>query len=237
VLRVARRRRSFRHAVNVEVQGGAAPLLDRRREQRLLASLLDAAASRGQALVLGGDPGIGKSRLLSEAARGAEARGMTVLTSAGVQSETHLPFAGLHQLLRPVRDRAADLPAAQRAALDAAFGVTDEVAPERFRIAMAVLDLLSDVATEAPLLVIADDAQWLDRPTSEPAWRSKPTWYLVSTDDRMIPPPAQRAMAQRAGATLTEAAGSHSIYVSQPAVVADVIAQAARSLREAAGVA
>ena len=62
---------------------------------------------------------------------------------------------------------------------------------------------------------------------SEPAWRSKPSWYLVSTEDRMIPPPAQHAMAERAGATVTEATGSHSIYVSQPQAVADLIQQAA----------
>jgi pimeloyl-ACP methyl ester carboxylesterase len=63
---------------------------------------------------------------------------------------------------------------------------------------------------------------------SDPAWRSKPSWYLVATDDHMIPPLAQRAMSERAGATVSEAAGSHSIYVSQPKAVADLIAQAAR---------
>ena len=62
---------------------------------------------------------------------------------------------------------------------------------------------------------------------SEAAWRSKPSWYLVATDDRMIPPPAQRSMAERAGATVVEAAGSHSIYLSQPAAVAELIEQAA----------
>ena len=62
---------------------------------------------------------------------------------------------------------------------------------------------------------------------SEPAWRSKPSWYLVASDDRMIPPPAQRAMAERAGATVTEVPGSHSIYLSQPQAVADLIRQAA----------
>jgi pimeloyl-ACP methyl ester carboxylesterase len=62
---------------------------------------------------------------------------------------------------------------------------------------------------------------------SEPAWRSKPSWYLVATDDRMIPPPAQRAMAERAGATVSEAPGSHSIYLSRPQAVTDVIRQAA----------
>jgi pimeloyl-ACP methyl ester carboxylesterase len=62
---------------------------------------------------------------------------------------------------------------------------------------------------------------------SEPAWRSKPSWYLVATDDRMIPPPAQRAMAERTGASVTEAPGSHSIYLSQPQVVANLIKHAA----------
>jgi pimeloyl-ACP methyl ester carboxylesterase len=68
----------------------------------------------------------------------------------------------------------------------------------------------------------------LNGAVSEPAWRTRPSWYLVAADDRMIPPPAQRAMAQRAGATVAEAPGSHSLYVSQPRVTADVIAQAAQ---------
>jgi pimeloyl-ACP methyl ester carboxylesterase len=62
---------------------------------------------------------------------------------------------------------------------------------------------------------------------SEPAWRSKHSWYLVAADDRMIPPPAQRAMAERAGASVTEAPGSHSVYLSQPEAVASLIKQAA----------
>jgi pimeloyl-ACP methyl ester carboxylesterase len=62
---------------------------------------------------------------------------------------------------------------------------------------------------------------------SQPAWRIKPSWYLVAADDRMIPPPAQRAMADRAGATVSEVAASHSLYVSQPRATADVIKQAA----------
>ena len=63
---------------------------------------------------------------------------------------------------------------------------------------------------------------------TEPAWRTKPSWYLVATEDRMIPPPAQRAMSERAGSTVTEVSGSHAIYVSQPAAVAALIQQAAR---------
>ena len=69
---------------------------------------------------------------------------------------------------------------------------------------------------------------------SAPAWRTTPSWYLLTTEDRMIPPPAQRAMATRAGATVAEAAGSHAIYVSQPAAVVSLIEQAAAAVRAAA---
>ena len=69
---------------------------------------------------------------------------------------------------------------------------------------------------------------------SEPAWRSKPSWYLVATDDRMIPPPAQRFMAKRAGATVVEAKGSHAIYVSQPEAVAGLIEKACKDAKATA---
>ncbi len=65
---------------------------------------------------------------------------------------------------------------------------------------------------------------------TEPAWKTKPSWYLVATEDKMIPPPAQRQMATRAGSTVAEAAGSHAIYVSKPEVVAALIAKAAKSV-------
>jgi pimeloyl-ACP methyl ester carboxylesterase len=68
----------------------------------------------------------------------------------------------------------------------------------------------------------------LNGAVSEPAWRSRPSWSLVATDDRMIPPPAQRAMSERAGSTVVEEAGSHAIYVSQPRAIADLIKHAAR---------
>ena len=145
----------------------AAPLVGRERERTVLRTLLDDVAVHGQALVLRGRPGVGKSRLLSEIAGTARKRGMSVLTATGVQSEADLPFAGLHQLLRPVRARVSELPSIQRAALDAAFGLTGDDAPEHYRIAMAALDLLSEVAADAPLLLVVEDAQWLDRPTSE----------------------------------------------------------------------
>lgn len=145
----------------------AAPLLGRKAEQQLLTSMMNDVSEHGAALVLHGEPGIGKSRLMFEAERMARERGMTVLSALGVQTEAQLAYAGLHQLLRPIRKRVSDLRDVERAALEAAFGWTDEGAPEQFRIAMAVLDLLCDVATDAPVLVVVEDGQWLDRPSSE----------------------------------------------------------------------
>jgi pimeloyl-ACP methyl ester carboxylesterase len=69
---------------------------------------------------------------------------------------------------------------------------------------------------------------------SEPAWKTRPSWYLITADDRMIPAPAQRFMAQRAGSTVIEVAGSHAIYVSQPKGVAALIEQAAKGVKRAA---
>ena len=90
----------------------------------------------------------------------------------------------------------------------------------------------ADVPAELAAFMADSQVPWgveaLNGAVSEPAWRSKPSWYLVASDDRMIPPPAQRAMSERAGSTVVEAPGSHSIYVSQPRAVAELIAQAAR---------
>lgn len=91
---------------------------------------------------------------------------MQVLSCTGVQCEAHLPFAGLHQLVRPILDGADGLPAPQRAALLAAFGMAEVAAPEFFLIALAVLDLLADAAARVPLLV-AEDVQWLDHSTCD----------------------------------------------------------------------
>ncbi len=175
------------------------PLLGRDAEIELLASLLDGVQGGGGALVLYGEPGIGKSRLLAVAAGFARERGFTVLSATGVQSEAHLPFAGLHQLVRPLRFRTADLPAAQRAALDAAFGLGQEPAPERFRIAMAVLDLLGEVATDAPLLVLAEDAQWLDRPTTEVLAPAEAITLLDASAQQLSPAIRDRLLSEAAG--------------------------------------
>ena len=97
----------------------------------------------------------------------------------------------------------------------------------------------ADVDPERAAFMADSQVPWglggLTEPISEPAWRSKPSWYLVAAEDRMIPPDAQRFMSKRAGATVAEAAGSHAVYVSQPAVVANLIAQAAREAIAHAG--
>ena len=91
-----------------------------------------------------------------------------------------------------------------------------------------------DVNAEAAAFMADSQVPWgvdaLGGTISEPAWRAKPSWYLVTRDDKMIPPPAQRQMSKRAGSTVVEAAGSHAIYVSNPRVVVDLIEKAAKAV-------
>ena len=95
----------------------------------------------------------------------------------------------------------------------------------------------ADVEAEKAAFMADSQVPWgveaLGGTISEPAWRTKPSWYLVATDDKMIPPPAQRFMAQRAGSTVAEAAGSHAIYVSQPNAVAAIIEKTAGAVKAA----
>ena len=95
-----------------------------------------------------------------------------------------------------------------------------------------------DVEPEKAAFMADSQVPWgVEAPSgtiSEPAWKSKPSWYLIATDDKMIPPDAQRFMSKRAGSTVVEAKGSHAIYVSQPRAVAALIEQAAKSLKAAA---
>ena len=100
---------------------------------------------------------------------------------------------------------------------------------EKFAESFAA-DLPADLAAFMADSQVPWGLEALNGAVSDPAWKSKPSWYLVSTDDRMIPPPAQRAMSERAGSTVIEAAGSHSIYVSQPRATAELIERAAREV-------
>ena len=142
---------------------GRAPVLTgRHKEREVLGRLIDAVRSgESRALVVRGEPGVGKTALLDDMA--ARASGCRVVRAAGVQSEMELAFAGLHQLVAPMLDRLEHLPVPQRDALWTAFGVRPGPAPNRFVIGLAVLSLLSDVAEEQPLICLVDDEQWLDR--------------------------------------------------------------------------
>jgi len=142
-------------------------LIGRDAELTLLAGLIDQACARGGAVVLLGDPGIGKTSLLRAASAQALGKGFTVLETVGVEAEALLPYAGLHQLLHPVLGSAGALPVPLRRALLTAFGEDDGDAPEPFFIALAALCLLTEVASPRPLLVAADDVQWLDHPTQD----------------------------------------------------------------------
>jgi len=142
-------------------------LVGRARELASLEERLARIGAGGGALLIRGEAGVGKSALLGAARRIADERGMATLTTIGIQSETHLAFAGLHQLLRPALSALDGLPAPQRAAVQAAFGLTNAEAPDFFLIALAALDLLSDMAALVPLLLVIEDAHWLDAATSD----------------------------------------------------------------------
>src|ERR687893_781505 len=137
------------------------PIFGRERELARLERLVDGVSEHGAALLVRGEPGIGKSTLLAAASRRAEAAGMRVLRASGVQSEARLPFAGLHQLVLPVLGRAEHLPAPQRTALLAAFGMVEAEGTARFFVALPRLDWLPAVAARPPLLVVPGAAPWL----------------------------------------------------------------------------
>jgi DNA-binding CsgD family transcriptional regulator len=136
-------------------------LYGRDAERSRIGELLDGARkSRGAVLVISGEPGVGKSALLDDTRD--QAGDMTVLRGTGVETETHLPFAALHQLVRPVLSHIENLPQPQAAALRRALGLAAGGSDDRFLVSLAALSLLADAAEPRPLLCLVDDAQWLD---------------------------------------------------------------------------
>src|SRR5262245_57766501 len=134
-------------------------LLDRRSERATLDEIL--ASVRGgssRTLVLRGEAGVGKSALLDYLEQ--QAARFRVVRTAGVESEMELTFAGLHQLCAPFADRFEALPDPQRDALGTALGLQGGDVPDRFRVGLAVLGLLSDLAEDRPLVCVVDDTQW-----------------------------------------------------------------------------
>jgi DNA-binding CsgD family transcriptional regulator len=142
-------------------------IVGREHELEVLTAAVDAAAKAGSSLAVCGEPGIGKSALLEAAARRGRERGYVVLRTVGVEAESPLPFAGLHNLLSPILKAADDLAAPQRRALFSAFGIEEGGSPEPFLICLAALQVLTDVAARQPVAVIVDDLHWLDQPSRD----------------------------------------------------------------------
>ena len=141
-------------------------LLGRRSECQTLDRLLEAVrGGESRALVVRGEPGVGKTALLQYTIDSASE--LSVLRAVGVQSEMELTFAGLQQLSAPLLDRLDRLPGPQRDALATAFGLTAGGTPDRFIVGLAALGLLSEAAGDRPLLCVVDDAQWLDRASAQ----------------------------------------------------------------------
>ncbi|GAA4789641.1 LuxR family transcriptional regulator [Actinomycetospora chlora] len=140
-------------------------LLGRDAERRELTERLDEIGHGGVVLGLVGEPGVGKSALLADVTEHARASGFRVLAARGAGSETHLPYAALHQLLRPLLPHADRLPEHQRESLLACFAMADPGAVNPFFSALAVLELLVDAAAEAPVLVHLDDLHRMDQPS------------------------------------------------------------------------
>jgi DNA-binding CsgD family transcriptional regulator len=215
----------------------AVPLLGRDHECAVIdAVVADARAGTGGALVVRGEPGIGKSALLGYARQ--HAAPMLVLSAVGVQAESDLAFAGLHELLRPVLAYLGELPDTQSQALAGALGLAPSRHADRLLISAAVLSLLARAAEEGPALCVVDDAQWVDRPSAD---------ALVFTARRLRAERLAILFAAREGeATRFEAAGLPDLVLtgldqrSAAAVLASRARQAPpvvrdRLLAEAAG--
>ncbi|MFF4354764.1 ATP-binding protein [Streptomyces sp. NPDC001530] len=125
------------------------------------------AASGGRALVLRGDSGVGKSALLGHVSQLAASQQHRVIRAAGVEAESELPFAGLHQFLYPLLSYIDRLDEVHRKVFDAVFGRSEGTAPSVMTLGIAVLDLLALAASQHPLLLVLDDGQWLDASSTE----------------------------------------------------------------------
>jgi DNA-binding CsgD family transcriptional regulator len=214
-----------------------AALFGRERELRIIEEQLDGVSDRGSALLIRGEAGVGKTAILEAAKLRATRRGMPLLAATGVPSETNLPFAGLYELLRPIVERTERLPGPQQDALRAAFGLADVPATELFLIALGALELLSDFASEHALLLVVDDAQWLDPSTiSVLAFiarrlQSEPILLLVASRDLPETPFADIVQELRVEG-LNEAASRELLQAHSPNLSGEI---RDRVLSESAG--
>jgi DNA-binding CsgD family transcriptional regulator len=152
--------------VDAMLQGRVMTLIGRRSECGMLDQLVAAVRTgESRVLVVSGEPGVGKTALLDYLAE--RAADCQVARATGVQSEMELAFAALHQLCAPVLGDLDHLPPPQRDALRTAFGMSSGTAPDKFLVGLAVLNLLSDVADQRPLVCVVDDEHWVDRASAQ----------------------------------------------------------------------
>ncbi|MEU1599773.1 AAA family ATPase [Streptomyces sp. NPDC005708] len=124
-------------------------------------------ATEGEPLVIQGEAGVGKSALLDHAAQEALERGHLVVRAVGVETESELPFAGLHQLLYPLLQRSGELDPQQSSVFDAVFGCSEDEPPSIMTLGIAVLDLLADLSSDGPVTLVIDDGHWFDAPSTD----------------------------------------------------------------------
>ncbi|KAB2346536.1 helix-turn-helix transcriptional regulator [Actinomadura rudentiformis] len=211
-------------------------LVGREPEQEHITGLLtEARAGRSAALAIYGEAGIGKSTLVEFAV--AAARDMTVMRGLGIESEAEIPFGALFSLLHPYLHHIEALPGPQAAALRGAFGLADTGASDRFLIGAATLTLLAEIAGERPVLCVVDDAQWLDRASSDAlqfaARRlgADPIAMIFALRDEGERSPVQGIAGLRVTA-LSDADADRLLNARSPGLAAPV---AKRVLAEAAG--
>ena len=213
-------------------------MFGRERETGRLAELIDGVNDQGGVLLVRGEAGIGKTTLLASGAALAGAAGMRVLTAVGAESEVHLPYAGLHQILHPIRTGIDLLPAPQRDAVQAALGMTDRVVPDAYLVGLAVLNLLADVAAHAPVMVIAEDAHWLDRSSADVLGfvarrvQSEPILLLAAVREGVASPLQEAGLASLSVERLSEDAAASLLDAVAPGLAPAV---RRRLLDEAAG--
>lgn len=162
-------------------------LVGRAAEQAAVDGVLEAArASRSSVLVVRGEAGMGKSALLAHAR--AQAGALPVVHGVGIESESELPFAALHRLLRLVMGHVEALPVPQARALRGALGLSAEETEDRFLVSVAVLSVVADVADVAEaggVLCLVDDAQWLDAPSAEAHYHLRKVFAKLAVGSRM----------------------------------------------------
>ena len=213
-------------------------LLGRDHALERLYGLIDRIGVRGGALVVRGDAGIGKSALLEAAADHARRRHVAVVTAVGIQSEVSFAFAGLHQLLLPFLDARDLLPTPQRRALETAFGLVDGETPDPFLVGLAALGLLTGAESKSPVLLLVEDAQWLDRASSEVLGfvtrrlEVEPVIVLLAVRDGLASVFDESAMPELQVEGLDDASSRELLKVTSPGLPSDL---KMRILDEAAG--